>query len=358
MIDSSGTVPFSPLKWAGDRLLILDQTRLPIEETWLDCDDVEEVAAAIRRLSIRGAPAIGVAAAYGLVVGLGSGEALDVDVARLRSRFRSAYQLLAATRPTAVNLQWALDLGRQIFERAVAGGASPQQVRAKLESWALELQRTDIEANRRIGAAGATLFESGDRVLTHCNAGALATGGYGTALGIVRAAAAAGREVTVLAGETRPFLQGARLTAWELFRDGIPVTVITDSMAGHLMRRKEVDLVLVGADRVAANGDVANKIGTYTLAVLARQHGIPFFVAAPRSTIDLETPSGDAIPIEERGRDEVAMLAGVALIPDGVPVRHPAFDVTPAELVTGIVTERGIALPPFGKSLARLVQKV
>jgi methylthioribose-1-phosphate isomerase len=248
---------------------------------------------------------------------------------------------------------------REVLTAALAeGDASIDSIRSRLVEAAQALLEEDVAACRAIGRAGVELIPKGARVLTHCNAGALATGGYGTALGIVRAAAAAGREVSVLADETRPFLQGARLTAWELFRDGIPVTVITDGMAGHLMRRKEVDLVLVGADRVAANGDVANKIGTYTLAVLARQHGIPFFVAAPRSTIDLETPSGDAIPIEERGRDEIATLAGVALLPDGVPVRHPAFDVTPAEFVTGIVTERGIALPPFGKSLARLVQEM
>jgi methylthioribose-1-phosphate isomerase len=306
---------------------------------------------------VRGAPAIGCTAAFGIALAAVKADARDPDA--LGEELEAAFERLARTRPTAVNLFASLGRMREVLAAALAeGDASIDSIRSRLVEAAQALLEEDIEACRAIGRAGVELIPKGARVLTHCNAGALATGGYGTALGIVRAAAAAGREVSVLADETRPFLQGARLTAWELFRDGIPVTVITDGMAGHLMRRKEVDLVLVGADRVAANGDVANKIGTYTLAVLARQHGIPFFVAAPRSTIDLETPSGDAIPIEERGRDEIATLAGVALLPDGVPVRHPAFDVTPAEFVTGIVTERGIALPPFGKSLARLVQEM
>jgi methylthioribose-1-phosphate isomerase len=324
MTGQPGSQGWFTVRWSDDGVVLLDQRRLPSEEVYLTLATVEEVARAIENLAVRGAPAIGCTAAFGIALAAVEADARDPDA--LREALEAAFERLARTRPTAVNLFASLRRMREVLTA--------------------------------IGRAGVELIPRGARVLTHCNAGALATGGYGTALGIVRAAAAAGREVSVLADETRPFLQGARLTAWELHRDGIPVTVITDGMAGHLMRRKEVDLVLVGADRVAANGDVANKIGTYTLAVLARQHGIPFFVAAPRSTIDLETPSGDAIPIEERGRDEVATLAGVALLPDGVPVRHPAFDVTPAEFVTGIVTERGIALPPFGKSLARLVQEM
>jgi methylthioribose-1-phosphate isomerase len=269
----------------------------------------------------------------------------------------SAAERLARTRPTAVNLFWALGRMREAARRAAAAaGASVASVREALVAEAGALLDEDVAACRALGRAGLALVPQGARVLTHCNAGALATAGYGTALGVVRAAHEAGRAVSVLADETRPFLQGARLTAWELARDGIPVTVITDSMAGFLMQRGEVDLVVVGADRVAANGDVANKIGTYALAVLAREHGIPFYVAAPLSTLDPATPSGDAIPIEERGRAELAEFGARPVLPDGVPVRHPAFDVTPARLVTAIVTERGIARPPFRGSLAAMLR--
>jgi len=341
------------LRWSEAGVVLLDQRRLPGEEVYLTLRSVEEVAQAIEQLAVRGAPAIGCAAALGV-----ARAALDsraADVAALRADLEAAAQRLARTRPTAVNLFWALGRMREAAERACsAPGADVAGVRRALVGEAQRLVAEDVAACRALGQAGAELLADGARVLTHCNAGALATAGWGTALGVVRSAVEAGRRVSVLADETRPYLQGARLTAWELARDGIPVTVLTDSMAGHLMARGEVDLVLVGADRIAANGDVANKIGTYTLAVLAREHRLPFYVAAPLSTIDLDTPRGEAIPIEEREPAEVTHLAGQALVPAGVPARHPAFDVTPAALVSAIVTERGIARPPYEASLRAL----
>jgi methylthioribose-1-phosphate isomerase len=343
--------PWFTLRLAARGVEILDQRRLPGEEVYLTLASVEEVARAIEDLAVRGAPAIGCAGALGLALAARASRA--GDVAGLRAELAGAARRLARTRPTAVNLDWAL--GRVLAAADAADpDPTPEGVAARVVDAALRLVAEDAAACRAIGAAGAALVPDGARVLTHCNAGALATAGYGTALGVVRAAVEAGRRVAVLAGETRPFLQGARLTAWELARDAIPVTVITDGMAGHLMQRGEVDLVLVGADRIAANGDVANKIGTYPLAVLAGSHGIPFYVAAPLSTIDLAAKSGDDIPIEERGRDEVARVAGRAVVPDGVPVRHPAFDVTPARLVTALVTERGVARPPYPDSLRAL----
>jgi methylthioribose-1-phosphate isomerase len=351
------TEDFSPLRWDGDRVLILDQTRLPLVEEWLDCDDPEQVAAAIRRLSIRGAPAIGVAAAYGLVVGLGVGTELDVDVATLRQRFQSTYELLAATRPTAVNLQWALDLGQQVFDDAVAAGRSPRQVRAELESWAIELQRQDVETNRRIGEVGAALFENGDRVLTHCNAGALATAGYGTAIGVIHSSFDAGKVSMVWVDETRPLLQGARLTSWELDKLGVPYRLVTDNSSGSLMSRDMVDRIVVGADRIAANGDVANKIGTYTVAVLARRHGVPFYVAAPLSTIDRATPTGADIPIEERDASEVVSVFDTRVAPQATEALNIAFDVTPAELVTAIITEQGVLTAPYDDSIAAAFER-
>ena len=341
------------LRWSEAGVVLLDQRRLPGEEIYLTLRSVEEVAQAIEQLAVRGAPAIGCAAALG--VARAALESRAADVAGLRADLEAAIGRLARTRPTAVNLFWALGRMREAAEAACAApGADPDGVRRSLVCEAQRLVEEDVAACRALGRAGAELLPDGARVLTHCNAGALATAGWGTALGVVRSAVEAGRRVSVLAGETRPFLQGARLTAWELARDGIPVTVLTDSMAGHLMARGEVDLVLVGADRIAANGDVANKIGTYTLAVLARAHQLPFYVAAPLSTVDLETPRGDAIPIEERGPAEVTHMAGQAIVPEGVPARHPAFDVTPAALVTAIVTERGIARPPYEASLRAL----
>jgi methylthioribose-1-phosphate isomerase len=336
------------VRWSEPGVLMLDQRLLPEREDYLLCASVEQVAEAIETLAVRGAPAIGCAAAFGVALGARTSAARTTEA--LAADVEVAIRRLAATRPTAVNLFWALE--RMRGRLAAARGSDPDALRGALLREAEDILAEDVAACRALGRAGAALVPDGARILTHCNAGALATGGYGTALGVVRAAVEAGRHVFVLADETRPFLQGARLTAWELARDGIPVTVVTDGMPAHLMQRREVDLVIVGADRVAANGDVANKIGTYGLALLAKAHGIPFYVAAPCSTIDLATPDGAAIPIEERGRDEVARIAGRAVVPEGVPVRHPAFDVTPAALVTALVTERGVLRSPDRDRLA------
>ena len=336
---------FSPIRWREDHLQLLDQTVLPHTEVWLECRTPEMVADAIRRLCVRGAPAIGVSAAFGLVVGLtGAG---DAD---LGERFESTWRLLASTRPTAVNLSWALDRGREVFARHRSRGAAA--VRDALLEWARELHAADIESNRRMGEHGAALFEAGNRVLTHCNAGALATGGYGTAIGVIQSSWAAGRLAMVWVDETRPLLQGARLTAWELERAGIPYRLVTDNSVGSLMSQGLVDRVVVGADRIAANGDTANKIGTYTVAVLADRHDVPFYVAAPLSTIDRGAATGADIPIEERAEDEVTRVFGVHIAPDGAPAANFAFDVTPAELIAAIVTDEGVLEPPFGESIA------
>jgi methylthioribose-1-phosphate isomerase len=341
------------LRWDGDAVLLLDQRLLPGDEVVVRLRTVEEVARAIETMVVRGAPAIGCTAALG--VALAAVRAADGDEAAGRRAAEAAIERLARTRPTAVNLFWALERMRSELDAAPRAAGAP--LRERLVSAAQRIVAEDVAACRAIGHAGLAAIPARARVLTHCNAGALATAGYGTALGVVRAAHEAGRLERVLADETRPFLQGARLTAWELARDGIPVTVIADVMAGHLMKHGEVDVVVVGADRIAANGDVANKIGTYPLAVLAREHGIPFYVAAPLSTVDLATPDGDAIPIEERGRAELARIGATDLLPEGVPVRHPAFDVTPHRLVTGIVTERGIVRPPYGAGLRALLEQ-
>jgi len=341
------------LRWSDEGVVLLDQRRLPSEEVYLTLRSVEEIAQAIESLAVRGAPAIGCAAALGVARAACVSGARDLLT--LRSDLEAAFARLSRTRPTAVNLFWALGCMREEADTALnEPAASVERVRDRLVAAAEKILLEDVRVCRSIGQAGLPLVPDGARILTHCNAGALATAGYGTALGVVRAAFEAGRRVRVLADETRPFLQGARLTAWELQRDGIPVTVIADSMAAHLMRRAEVDLVVVGADRIAANGDVANKIGTYAVAVLAREHGIPFYVAAPLSTLDLATPCGDEIPIEERSRSEVAELSSRPILPEGVPVRHPAFDITPARFVTAIVTERGVARAPYSLSLAKL----
>jgi len=344
------------LRWTAEGVVLLDQRRLPVEEVYLTLRSVEEIAQAIESLAVRGAPAIGCAAAMGVARGALNAEADSPGA--LAEALEPVFDRLAATRPTAVNLFWALERMRGVLLRAAREpGASVSSLRDRLVTEAREIAVQDVEICRAIGRAGLEVVPEAARVLTHCNAGALATAGYGTALGVVRAAFEAGRLAGVLAGETRPFLQGARLTAWELHRDGIAVEVFTDNMAGHLMRAGAVDLVVVGADRVAANGDVANKIGTYNLAVLAREHEIPFYVAAPLSTIDLATPDGAAIPIEERGRDEVARIGTTTILPEDVPVRHPAFDVTPAPLIAGIVTELGIARPPYFESLRALASR-
>jgi methylthioribose-1-phosphate isomerase len=337
---------FSPLRWAGDRLELLDQTRLPHAEVWSACRAPADVAEAIRRLAVRGAPAIGVAAAYGLALGV-----LHGPGASAAERFQQAYDTLIVARPTAVNLRWALERGREAF--APLMHRRPEEAATRLLEWANGLHAADVAANRRLGEYGAALFARGDRVLTHCNTGALATAGYGTALGVVQAAWAAGRLEMVWVDETRPLLQGARLTAWELARAGIPFKLVTDSAVGALMSRALVSRVVVGADRIAANGDVANKIGTYTVAVLAHRHGVPFYVAAPLSTIDPATPNGAAIPIEERSAAEVTTLDGAAIAPAGSEAANFAFDVTPAELVSALITEAGVLEPPYGASIAR-----
>ncbi|MBK8480200.1 MAG: S-methyl-5-thioribose-1-phosphate isomerase [Proteobacteria bacterium] len=340
----------SPLRWSEGRLELLDQRALPSEELWRSYGDEAEVAEAIRSLVVRGAPAIGCAAALGLAAGA---RAYPSDQPGLRHAFAQGVALLRASRPTAVNLFWALDRQTRAFERHVAEGK--RAVSEALEREALAIWREDLAACRAIGQHGAPLIPDGARVLTHCNAGALATGGYGTALGVIRAAVEAGKRLEVFADETRPVLQGARLTAWELQRSGIPVTLICDNMAGALMRSGEIDCCIVGADRVARNGDVANKIGTYMVAVLAQRHALPFYVAAPRSTIDRATLNGAAIPIETRSPAEVTTLAGQQLAPRGVAVRNPAFDVTPAELITALITDAGVAAPPTEDSIAALL---
>jgi methylthioribose-1-phosphate isomerase len=341
---------FSPIEWhitaEGPVVRILDQTRLPEEVVWVDCKDHQTVARGIKELWIRGAPAIGVAAAMGTALGA---QALSASsYAEFTRQLRPIIETLAATRPTAVNLFWALNRMRRVIETHPQD--SVQALKAKLVEEALEIHREDIERNQAIGRHGADLIKDGDTILTHCNTGALATGGHGTALGIIRSAWQKGKRLHVLAGETRPVLQGARLTMWELQQEKIPSTLITDSMAGTMMAKGLVHLVVVGADRIAANGDTANKIGTYNLAVLAKAHGIPFYVAAPTSTIDLSIPSGDRIPIEERNPEEVTTVMGkVRIAPNQVNVANPAFDVTPAKYITGIITEVGIFKPAMLK---------
>jgi len=339
---------------AGEGALVLiDQTRLPRETVLVTCRTVDDVAYAIKSMQVRGAPAIGVTAAYGMALAAQAFQSNDVEA--FVTHLENARDQLGQTRPTAVNLRWALDrtLARG---RAVAENAGVESARAALLQLAHDMAEEDIAVNRRMGAFGLDLVPSGANVLTHCNAGALATVDYGTALGVVRAAHDAGRGIHVYVDETRPFLQGARLTAWELQQLGVPMTLITDNMAGHFMNRGKVDLVVVGADRIAANGDVANKIGTYSLAVLARENGIPFYVAAPISTVDLSLSSGAEIPIEERSSREVTEVSGSPIAPVGVRAAHPAFDVTPARLVTAIITERGVLRSPYEESLAQAVR--
>ncbi len=339
------------VRWREGTVVLLDQRELPERESYLEIDSVEGVARAIETLAIRGAPAIGCAAALGIALGAQRSTASTVEA--LVRDLAPAFERLERTRPTAVNLSWALGEMRSLL--ATLGGKDVQAARLTLVDRANRIVLDDLESCRLLGKRGAGLVAPGARVLTHCNAGALATAGYGTALGVVRAAWEAHGSLEVLADETRPVLQGARLTAWELSRDGIPVTVLTDGASASLMRGREVDLVIVGADRIAANGDVANKIGTYGLAVLARAHDIPFYVAAPVSTIDPAMATGEGIPIEERDAREVSGWGGRNVVPEGVSVRNPAFDVTPAALVDAIVTEAGLAKPPYGESLLRLL---
>ena len=337
------------IQWTPAGVVMIDQTRLPLEETYVTCRDYREVAGAIRTMVIRGAPAIGVAAAMGVALGVAQAVPHDLD-----AQFKLICDTLAATRPTAVNLFWAIKRMKRVY--AGVRGRPLEEIRERLIAEANEVRREDIAINRAIGRNGAPLVPDGKTVLTHCNAGALATAGYGTALGVIRAAVEAGKRIDVFADETRPFLQGARLTVWELQQDGIPTTLITDNMAGHFLKSSRIGCVVVGADRIAANGDVANKVGTYSVAVLARENGVPFYVAAPVSTLDLTLASGDAIPIEQRAASEVTEVFGHPVAPAGTRVENPAFDVTPNRYVSAIITERGVARAPYGESLRRLVE--
>ncbi len=342
------------IDWQGDTIVMVDQRKLPGQEIYVRCRSAQEVARAIRTMVIRGAPAIGVAAAMGLALGMRRSTAKGTR--QFAVEFQKICDMMAATRPTAVNLFWAIDRMKTTFADAAQAGASADEIADRLEREARAIHDEDVANCRLMGGVGAEVVPDGGRVLTHCNAGALATAGYGSALGVIRAAVEQGKKVAVFADETRPFMQGARLTAWELIRDGISTTVITESMAGPLMRAGEIDLVVVGADRIAANGDTANKIGTYTVAVLAHEHRIPFYVAAPVSTIDLATPDGEAIPIEERDQREVTHLGSSRLTPVGAKIRNPAFDVTPHRYITGIITERGIFTAPYTESLKKALE--
>jgi len=350
MSASSEAIPVETLRWRGTRLELIDQRALPDRLEYLSCTNAAEVAEAIRAMVVRGAPAIGCAAAFG--VALEASRQQDRPPREFKAAMEAAFKALAASRPTAVNLFWALERMRGVL----AASHDQKSAAAKLGEAALSLFVADVEANRAIGRAGAALVPDGSRVLTHCNTGALATAGHGTALGVIRSARDQGKRISVIASETRPYLQGARLTAWELIQEKIPVTLITDSMAGHLMSLGRIDLVLVGADRIAANGDVANKIGTYTLAVLAQRHRIPFYVAAPLSSIDTSMKDGSAIPIEERSASEVTGYAGMRWAPEGVAVANPAFDITPAELVSGLFTEKGAMTRPDKLKIRALFQ--
>ncbi|MGH9571223.1 MAG: S-methyl-5-thioribose-1-phosphate isomerase [Candidatus Angelobacter sp.] len=338
------------LEWTDEGVRFIDQTRLPAEELYVTCRNYAEVAGAIRTMVVRGAPAIGVAAAMGIALGLQQSSARDRDT--LHADFDQIAKTIGETRPTAVNLFWAI---RRMKDKLESLSPRPlDQIKSAMVHEARQMLVEDIAANEAMGRHGATLMPGSGGILTHCNAGALATCGYGTALGVIRAAISSGKQLHVFADETRPFLQGSRLTAWELMKDGIPTTVIADNMAGAMMRLGKIKAVIVGADRIAANGDVANKIGTYSVAVLAKEHAIPFYVAAPWSTVDLNTPTGEQIPIEQRSPMEVTHHAGKQVAPDGVQVENPAFDVTPNKYVAAVITERGIARAPFSDSLQEL----
>jgi len=341
------------LEWTDHGVRFLDQTKLPTEETYVTCKTHEQVADVIRNMVVRGAPAIGVAAGMGIALGVSNSKAESTG--DLKRDFDQVCDVIGKTRPTAVNLFWAIRRMQEKFER-VRIRPIPQIKQALIEE-AQRMHAEDIAANQAMGRHGAALMPASGGVLTHCNAGALATAGYGTALGVIRAAVEQGKKIHVYADETRPFLQGSRLTAWELMKDGIPTTVISDNMAGAIMRQGKIKAIVVGADRIAANGDVANKIGTYTVAVLAKEHSIPFYVAAPISTVDLACPDGSQIPIEQRNAKEVTHIAGKQMVPDGVSIENPAFDVTPAEYIAAIITEKGIARAPFDNSLRKLAAK-
>lgn len=335
--------------WENDAVVMIDQKSLPVKEQYLTCRNHEEVVAAIKDLTVRGAPAIGVAAALGIALGVS--RLSDPFPKDLRRKFYSICDQFSQTRPTARNLFWAIERMKKRFEEL--SGLSSDVIKKSLVKEAIRVTEEDIAVNRQMGAHGRTLIQDGDHILTHCNAGALATAGYGTALGVIRAAHEEGKKIHVFVDETRPVLQGARLTAWELMQEKIPATLITDNMAGFLMKQGKISRIIVGADRIAANGDAANKIGTYSIAILANVHGIPFYIAAPLSTIDLAIKTGDQIPIEERQDSEVTHFHGVRTAPEGMPVYNPAFDVTPHRYISAIITEAGIVTAPFDKSIAR-----
>jgi len=349
----SSTAVLPTIEWKDDAIVMIDQRKLPAMEVYVSCKTAQEVAKAIRTMVIRGAPAIGVAAAMGIALGMRRSKATGTK--QFTTEFQKLCDLMAATRPTAVNLFWAIERMKKAFADAAQGGRSVDEIKQRLEDEARRIHDEDVDSCRMMGAFGAALVPQEARILTHCNAGALATAGYGTALGVVRAAAEQGKKIAVLADETRPFLQGARLTVWELQQDKIPTTLITDNMAGHFLHTGRIGCVVVGADRIAANGDVANKIGTYSVAVLAKENNVPFYVAAPISTLDRNLASGDEIPIEQRAAEEVTHLFGVPVAPLGTTVENPAFDVTPHRYVSAIVTERGVARPPYSESLRKLV---
>ena len=347
---------FYTIDWKDGAVMMIDQRLLPLEEKYNRYTSYEEVAEAIEVMVIRGAPAIGVAAAMGVALAAKEGADKAGSDAEFKEFMEKALTRLLSTRPTAVNLFWAIERMRRLIESME--GASPKEIAEATEKESIQMLRDDIEINRKMGFNGADYLDDGDMVLTHCNAGALATGGYGTALGVIRAAVEQGKKIEVMADETRPFLQGARLTAWELMKDDIPVTLITDNMAGHLMKMGKIDKVVTGSDRVAANGDAANKIGTYSVAVLADRHEIPFFIAAPLSTIDLETETGDEIPIEDRKQlYEITHVLGTQIVPDNTKVIYPAFDVTPRDLIKALFTEAGVAEPPSKETIAELFKK-
>ena len=340
------------MKWTDEGVAMLDQRLLPTEEKWLMLKSYDEVAKGIKDMAVRGAPAIGVSAAYGIA--LGAKQFVGTDVADLEEELDYICEVLGKTRPTAVNLFWAIDRMKRTFQKAKSEGKSVSEIKAILVGEAEAIHLEDIESQRLIAQYGGELLRDNSTVLTHCNAGALATGGvWGTALGVIRGAVNQGKTIAVIADETRPYLQGARLTACELHQDDIPVTLITDNMSGHMMQKGKVQAVVVGSDRIAANGDVANKIGTYMVAVLAKQHGIPFYVAAPLSTVDMNCPTGDEIPIEERDQREITHVKDIQLAPDGIGVANYAFDVTPNEFVTAIITEKGVARAPYTESLQK-----
>jgi methylthioribose-1-phosphate isomerase len=343
-------VSISPVQWRRERVFLLDQTKLPAKEIYLECRTYLQVARAIKAMVVRGAPAVGVAAALGIALGVQ--EIPEGTGKEFLFRLEKICKAMALTRPTAVNLFWAIDRMKKVASQAPV--PSVKLLKLLLRKEALKILEEDIASNKKIGELGSRFVRPGDTILTHCNAGALATAGFGTALGIIRAAHAQGKRVQVVADETRPYLQGARLTAWELKKEGISVTVITDSMAASMMQRKHIDAIIVGADRIAANGDVANKIGTYSLAIAAKEHRIPFYVAAPLSTIDFSLKTGREIPIEERDTREITHLGGKRVVPKGVNIWNPAFDVTPSRFITAIITDKGIAQKPYRKSMKHL----